>query len=385
MSIHVQISDEAKEALDKQKKQSTLFSLLISLATIGALAGLLTILTIIIPSKEVETIISYKAPTVEPDDSTTEPTIQQQVRTTPQPPAAASAVANVITSTAPSSFSVPDTNIFTTSESDNFGSSDNFADSFGSDPTGAGFTAFGSTDATGLVGFIFDIKQTDKQKKSKLGEIYDRGTKLRGRIGQFQKDEKFQKIKSSGYTFDSFDDFYKGEQSLNFTFLVVDNVDATTGPEAFGAGEEIAPSAWVAVYEGVFAEAPRKPFRFSGLFDDILIVYINDKVVFDGSWQNGYTDYFDESESYKQGGDKNMRVAGSYISPKVGDKIRIVVGEVPGGLIGGGLFIEEEGRDTVRAPIPFTSVPIEGEVREILEAKVRPMTLDDVPVFRFSN
>ena len=51
-----------------------------------------------------------------------------------------------------------------------------------------------------------------------------------------------------------------------------DKDDAEVGPKSFEADKDIEPKTWPAVYEGGFAEAARRPFRFTGRFDDTLEV-----------------------------------------------------------------------------------------------------------------
>ena len=129
MSIHVNISEEAQAKLDREKKKSTVISIIVSLVSLCLLGTILAILAITIPQKEVETIISYQAPASE-QDTTDEPKVRVQQRQMPTPPAASAAVANVITTTSPTSVSIPDTNQMTNIESPDFGSSDDFGMGF---------------------------------------------------------------------------------------------------------------------------------------------------------------------------------------------------------------------------------------------------------------
>ena len=129
--------------------------------------------------------------------------------------------------------------------------------------------------------------------------------------------------------------------------------------------------------------------RFTGRFDDILVVYINDKIVFDGSWDE-YTgklalgnelpgpSFFKRTPMVR--GDK-------FIPISKGDRIRILVGEVPGGKVGGGLFVAEEGvkykKNKAGQDIlpPFVTVPLTSEDIKRLEQINYPMELQNVPVF----
>lgn len=389
MGIHASQSEEAAERLKKQKTTSTITSFLISVAVIGVITAILALLTIFIPSKEIETIITYKA-TVADQDISNKPTIQKMQRQVPTPPAAASsAVSNVITTTAPTTVSVPDTNDFVSVESADFGSSADFGFGMGEVGEEATFTLFGSKANTGISGHIYDLKKSPDGKQSdiynKIGDIPKNKY-----TAAYLRTEDASKLVKSKYSQSSLKKYYRSAEMLNFTFLVVDKASADTGPKAFNAEKDIKPLSWVAVYEGAFAEDAKDAFRFWGVFDDILIVYINNKIVFDGSWGKGFSSDYNKmqtaSMSHGISGLREKSKMSEYITPKAGDKIRIVVGEIPGGSLGGGLFVEEkknEGKNL--KPIPFVTVPVEGEVKSILRDKGVDLDLRDVPVYNFKN
>jgi len=182
MSIHVEISEEARERLRKQKAASTITSLLISLVVIALLGTVLGLLTILIPSKEVETIISYQAPAVE-EETTNEPKVRVQQRQVPTPPSAASAVANVITTTAPTSVSIPDTNTMTNVESPDFGSMDDFGMGFGMEEAMSSTTSFFGSKVTGSrICYVIDYSLSMRGKRDALMrvELADSVEKLQG-------------------------------------------------------------------------------------------------------------------------------------------------------------------------------------------------------------
>ena len=161
MAIHIPLNEDAQSKLKKDRQKATLFSFLISLLVIVFLGITLKLLFIFIPSNEVETIISYQAPS-SVEDSPTEPTIKKQTREIPNPPAASSALANVITTSAPTAISVPDTNLNVNIDAPDFGSADDFGMVFGMGEAmqSASFTSFGTTANTGLEGRIYDLKQS---------------------------------------------------------------------------------------------------------------------------------------------------------------------------------------------------------------------------------
>ena len=164
MSKHIELSPEALEVMKKQKTKSTVVSLLISLVAIALLGTVLGLLTILIPQEEKEVIISYQAPAVE-EDTTNEPKVRVQQRQLPTPPSAASAVANVITTTAPTSVSIPDTNQMTNVESPDFGSMDDFGMGFGFEEAMSATTSFfGSKVSGSRIAFVIDYSFSMKGK-----------------------------------------------------------------------------------------------------------------------------------------------------------------------------------------------------------------------------
>ncbi len=168
MSIHVQLSTEAQAQFDRQKKKATLVSFLVSIAVIAALGGVLKALFILIPEKKVEAIISYQAPPVE-KETTKEVTIKKQIRQTPTPPAASSAVANVITTTAPTAISIPDSNQLVSVDAPDFGSSDDFGMGFGfGEASSSATTFFGSTVSGSNIAYVIDYSLSMKGKRDAL-------------------------------------------------------------------------------------------------------------------------------------------------------------------------------------------------------------------------
>jgi len=168
MSIHVSTSAEAQNRLKKQKTQATITSIIISLVVIGLIAVILALLTIFIPAKEVEAIISYQAATVD-EEVNNEPKIRVQQRQMPTPPSAASAVANVITTTAPTSVSIPDTNTMTNVESPDFGSMDDFGMGFGFEDTMSSTTSFFGSKVSGTrICYVIDYSLSMKGKRDEL-------------------------------------------------------------------------------------------------------------------------------------------------------------------------------------------------------------------------
>ena len=116
-------------------------------------------------------------------------------------------------------------------------------------------------------------------------------------------------------------------------------------------------------------------------------------MVFDGSWGPEYSDIYNECNSrgaqgpYPRIVGRNACVS-EYLNLNAGDEIRIVVAEVPGGRMGGGLFIEEKGvenpglkDDGKYRLIPFSTDDLTEEDVKLLSEKQLPIETKKVPAF----
>ena len=175
--------------------------------------------------------------------------------------------------------------LLTDSMSLDFGASEGFGTGWGSSGMGAGagsgsFTLFGKVGGGGLVGSFYDQKIDREKRITPLGEIYRSG-RSRVKSGHAQA---VQDLAEVNYSEESLEQYYKASTELSYTHLVMENQIATAAPEAFGVEKEVTPSGWIVVYQGKITAPKSKKYRFVGVFDDLMMVYINDELVFDGSW-----------------------------------------------------------------------------------------------------
>jgi len=164
MSYHTELTPEAQEALQKQKTVSTVTSLLIAIIVLALIGGVLAMLSIFIPGKQIETIVSYQAPSVE-DAVDNQPKVQTNQRQVVTPSAASSSVAKVITSSSVSNVSVPTTDSFTSVESVEFGSVDDFGFDSGFEGDFGSETSFFGSDIKGSrIAFVIDYSASMRAK-----------------------------------------------------------------------------------------------------------------------------------------------------------------------------------------------------------------------------
>jgi len=200
MGIHVELSEEAKERYKKQKAKATLTSFMVSIFFIGCLAAMLAALTILIPTKEVETIISYKAPPVE-QNIENKPVIQKMQRQLPTPAAASASITNVITTVSPTAISIPDTNQMVDVESLDFGSSNDFGMGFGfEESNNSSTTFFGQTVSGSRICYVIDYSLSMKGRREELMR-----NELTDSVKDLQGGAEFSLIFFSGCTWQSSD------------------------------------------------------------------------------------------------------------------------------------------------------------------------------------
>lgn len=197
---------------------------------------------------------------------------------------------------------------------------------------------FGSTESSPstLRGTMFDLKQ------SRSGEPIK--TTYLDKMAEYCKKQDT----------DVFKDFYKVDTVLYATHLFVPLIVATEAPKAFQVEDKVKPAQWVIVYEGQFTAPSSGSYRFVGYADDILVVFVNGKVVLDGSRPtlgygggtsfSGWTPGPETTRSHRI---TNGHIAyGDWLKLDSGrpNKISILFGEQPGGQFCGFLFIQEEGK-----------------------------------------
>jgi len=389
MSHHAQQSPEAIQQLKAQKRNSTILAIIIALLVSALIVAILFFIALSSIFKNEEQLISYSPGSAVLDDIT-EPQTTSEVKKQPSAP---SSMSKVIAANTPSPTAIPIPKDTIVEPSLDFGNGNDFGDSwggsnFGDGAAGAGKnTPFGKTGGKGLKGTFYDLKQDRDKKPTRLAKDFEETKKTLARIPFYMRDIK--KIHRANYSASSLNNYFKASADLTFTHLAITKSPASIAPKAFGVEKEVEAAGWLIVYEGTMVtNAPRK-VRFTGRFDDLLIVQINNKVVFDGSWSD-YSGKLNESNELPGPSiiHNEMIKGDKFVDLRRGDKIRILVGESPGGHLGGGLFVAEEGitykKNSGGQDIlpPFTTQPLNSEDVKRLRATKYPMELNNVPVFK---
>lgn len=162
--------------------------------------------------------------------------------------------------------------------------------------------------------------------------------------------------------------FYSAENKLYGSYWMIRFGSANRAPEAFGVADEIEPTGIVAYYEGTYKPTEDMRMRFIGMADDVLLVRLNSRIVLDGSWEPGYSDFDfnQDGPSGLAGIPKPLRV-GDWVSLRSGETydLKILISEIPGGSFGCFLFYQLEGdpKDKLRV---FSTKPLTSEEKKVL-------------------
>lgn len=249
-------------------------------------------------------------------------------------------------------------------------------------------TVFGKLGGTGGVpGVLYDFKQDRKGKP----QPYNSG-------GYFQivkawSDKKFSTSEMK--------DYYQAPQQMNFTFLAVPLASADEGPKAFAVEKDVKPSGWLVHYSGTVSPPQNGEWRFVGYFDDLLAVYINGEAVLDASRDDlvNLGEPKPDLEVRQPWGGRGVLngrcISGKWVNLSAPFKIDILVGERPGGQVGGLLLVEHRKGKYKKTDYDLPILPLfcvgepdkEDKDRmktfaETIVGQIGGLELKDIPIFK---
>ncbi len=202
-----------------------------------------------------------------------------------------------------------------------------------------GMTLFGKLGGEGMPGVFYDMKQTPDRKPTALADL----------AGEAEFASVINTAAGKKFSGKGLDQFFRSTQKMSFTYLLIPYMSAGEGPKAFKVENEVQPRAWMVHYSADIRPPAPGDYRFVGMFDDALIVYVNGKPVLDGSWypivEHGEKKRDAEIRQDFGGpvlpGTSNRRCyAGRWVKMEGLTHIDIVVGERPGGRVGGLLLVQ---------------------------------------------
>jgi len=167
MSIHVQLTDEAKAKYESQKRASTITSIIITILSITLLALCLSFFFLKALTVEVPTIVTYHSTSVQ-EEEVSKKKVTHQVQK--KPAAASSNIAKVIASTSPTNVSIPVPDVNTPDPSPDFGDSADFGAGWGDGDAGFGGSVsfFGNKVKGKNICFVIDYSASMRGERDKL-------------------------------------------------------------------------------------------------------------------------------------------------------------------------------------------------------------------------
>ena len=206
----------------------------------------------------------------------------------------------------------------------------------------------------GLLGEFWDIKLDKDGKPIKhAGPIGDYGYSAAAMVEYLDAIESV--IRMNGNTSRALQKYFKAETTLVSSTFVHPNMPASEAPKAFGVEKEVKPVHWLAVYSGKASAPFTDEFRFVGGCDNVIVVLVNGKLVFDGSRrytqsappEKYYTKWKPSTPPIKGAPTGDIRtfnspaIWGDWVRLRKGEKfdITIILGE-SGGVYANGLLVD---------------------------------------------
>ncbi len=234
-----------------------------------------------------------------------------------------------------------------------------------------GMTLFGKLGGEGMPGVFYDMKQTPERVPTALAEL----------AGEKEFAGVINTAAARKFSGKGLDQFFHSTQKMSFNYLLIPYMSANEGPKAFKVENEVQPRAWMVHYSTDMKPPAAGDYRFVGLFDDALIVYVNGRPVLDGSWYS-IVEYGEKrrDEDIRQnfggpvvpGTGGRQCYAGKWVKMEGTTRIDIVVGERPGGRVGGLLLVQARKGKYAERPdrtpiLPvFSTTPVASEDLERL-------------------
>lgn len=395
MSIHAKISREASEALEIQKRNSTISSIIAALLFCALLTIILAVFFLESVNKKTPEIISYAVGVTESEELE-DPKIKNEVRRLPSAPS--SSMSKVIASAISSQVSIPVPEFDSPELILDFGSSDDFGDANGfggdggsGDGSAGSSTGFGYTSkTTGTIrGELYDFKQNRDASPNKRYTPSELGGQSKDFFAVIRK---LQRVRLQGSALKG---YYRAPKPLYARYIAIPKANASAAPEHFDVANEVKPSSWLVLYKGKVKAPKSGRFRFVGVADDAMMITLDRK------WRLNAQFYPDEVKIARA----NSRDAPTFYSPYHSDirldygswfdvregqilDINIAISENPGGHMYFILMLEEKGATYRKASNgrnilpPFTMGELSKEDKDFFRSFPSwQWETEEVPVF----
>jgi len=193
--------------------------------------------------------------------------------------------------------------------------------------------AFGRSDAregeAGLIGILYDLKQTQKRERTKETERSYRDVLI-----EFFRSDWDEAVLNR---------YFRVTRPVYTTRIAIPSMSADQAPKAFGVADVVEPRLWMVHYKGQIAPPEDGIYRFSGRADDVLAVRLNGRLVLVA----GRPDCIPPSSiwtSKEPTGPRELR-HGDWISLRAGEVVDfdVLIGERPGGRFYATLYVSKQG------------------------------------------
>jgi len=167
MSLHAQLTQEARQRLEIQQRRSKIASMVLSFMVVALTGAVLALFAIESILQETPTIITYSAALRE-DNEVQQRKVSQSIQRKPAAPSAAMAKVIAANTASPTAVPVPDVNVATPSME--FGDGDDFGSGWGGDDGFAEGTAsfFGQQTSARRIAYVIDYSMSMRGRRDQL-------------------------------------------------------------------------------------------------------------------------------------------------------------------------------------------------------------------------
>jgi len=231
---------------------------------------------------------------------------------------------------------------------------------------GGGMTMYGAPDGVGLRGSFYDLKQTPDGQPTDIAE----SDWEKSHLPDDWDPDFFDQPNSKKYLevlrrfINSWDEgdlanYFKASGKLSLDQICIHEGPSSLAPAAFNVGGKVVARRWIAIYSAKVLPPDSGTYRFVGCADDLMIVNVDDRNVLDACNSYQVLDPALRSDDAVGAAWPGFTLrAGRWFDLEQGTpvKIKILIGEGPGGSSGFVLMIQRQGDTSAKGDYPIFQV-----------------------------
>ena len=258
--------------------------------------------------------------------------------------------------------------------------------------SGGGGLGGGTRLAGDMVGMFLDLSRDGKGVPRKLVNMASKNDLLHHDMALLLR-EKLSK--------NALKNFNVVPKRVYMSHLILPFVSSSVGPKTYKVEKTVKPnSPWIAIYKGFLDPEESGTYRVAGIYDDILVVQVDNRSVLEFTWDDRMNKVGQPSKTLGTGwAQKDAAVAGKHkmrgfqntplfygdwFELKAGRKTPVTImigdngGQGAGGLTGGILLVEQKGKTYEKTPDglpllpPFATTRLTFAEREALRKTCDP-------------